>query len=78
MLPPTATVDDSTQPAEEGTTVQSFSEQAEQSKDVPTTYSYEDYSPKPAVIYTCSEDEADDLVSCLRGYVHPYNLERYH
>ncbi|EPQ51973.1 ribonuclease H-like protein [Gloeophyllum trabeum ATCC 11539] len=30
-------------------------------------YTYKDYSPKPCVVYTRNEEEADDLIQCLKG-----------
>ncbi|KAH9886271.1 ribonuclease H-like domain-containing protein [Cubamyces lactineus] len=38
-------------------------------------YSYKDYTPTPAVVYTSHEEEADDLVQCLRGPVIGFDLE---
>ncbi|KAI0672541.1 ribonuclease H-like domain-containing protein [Trametes maxima] len=38
-------------------------------------YSYEDYKPSPAVVYTPDEGEADELVQCLRGPVIGFDLE---
>ncbi|KAI0640448.1 ribonuclease H-like domain-containing protein [Trametes meyenii] len=38
-------------------------------------YSYEDYKPSPAVVYTPDEEEANELVQCLRGSVVGFDLE---
>ncbi|EIW53709.1 ribonuclease H-like protein [Trametes versicolor FP-101664 SS1] len=38
-------------------------------------YSYKDYSPVPAVVYTPDEEEANDLVQCLKGPVMGFDLE---
>lgn len=38
-------------------------------------YSYKDYTPTPAVVYTPDEEEANDLVQCLRGPVLGFDLE---
>ncbi|KAI0824507.1 ribonuclease H-like protein [Trametes gibbosa] len=38
-------------------------------------YSYKDYTPAPAVVYTPDEDEANDLVQCLKGPVLGFDLE---
>ncbi|KAI0633974.1 ribonuclease H-like domain-containing protein [Trametes polyzona] len=38
-------------------------------------YSYKDYSPSPAVVYTQDEEEANDLVQCLKGPVLGFDLE---
>ncbi|TCD69748.1 hypothetical protein EIP91_006284 [Steccherinum ochraceum] len=35
--------------------------------DASPSYTYRDYSPKPALVYTCHEDEANDLVQSLQG-----------
>ncbi|KAH9848042.1 ribonuclease H-like domain-containing protein [Lenzites betulinus] len=39
------------------------------------SYSYKDYTPTPAVVYTPDEDEANDLVQCLKGPVLGFDLE---
>lgn len=33
-----------------------------------TKYSYKDYKPTPTIVYTQSEDEADELVQIMKGY----------
>ncbi|CDO76126.1 hypothetical protein BN946_scf184876.g19 [Trametes cinnabarina] len=38
-------------------------------------YSYKDYMPAPAVVYTPDEGEANDLVQCLKGPVLGFDLE---
>ncbi|KAI8972404.1 ribonuclease H-like domain-containing protein [Trametes punicea] len=38
-------------------------------------YSYRDYTPTPAVVYTADEGEANDLVQCLKGPVLGFDLE---
>ncbi|KAI0324115.1 ribonuclease H-like protein [Cubamyces sp. BRFM 1775] len=38
-------------------------------------YSYKNYTPTPAVVYTPDEEEANDLVQCLRGPVLGFDLE---
>ncbi|KAI0768322.1 ribonuclease H-like domain-containing protein [Trametes elegans] len=38
-------------------------------------YSYKDYSPTPAVVYTPDEGEANDLAQCLKGPVLGFDLE---
>lgn len=38
-------------------------------KETGEPFSYKDYQPEPAVVYTCHEEEANDLVQNLRGCV---------
>ncbi|KAI0357923.1 ribonuclease H-like protein [Trametes cingulata] len=38
-------------------------------------YSYKDYDPSPAVVYTPHEEEANDLVQCLKGPVLGFDFE---
>lgn len=38
-------------------------------KETGEPFSYKDCQPEPAVVYTCHEEEANDLVQNLRGYV---------
>lgn len=66
MLPPTPSAAPS-QLTEDSAVVASSSKQAEQPPKETQAYSYKDYSPEPAVVYTCDEDETNDLVSCLNG-----------
>ncbi|KAH8102291.1 ribonuclease H-like domain-containing protein [Cristinia sonorae] len=35
--------------------------------DTPVLYSHRNYNPSPALVYTCHEEEADDLVQSLKG-----------
>ena len=38
-------------------------------------YSHADYDPAPSVVYTCDADEANDLLSCLRGDTLGFDME---
>lgn len=38
-------------------------------KETGEPFSYKDCNPEPAIVYTCHEEEANDLVQNLRGYV---------
>ena len=49
-----------------GSYTSAFTSSSEISKPL---FDYRDYNPAPIVAYTCNEEEANDLVSCLSGYV---------
>ena len=70
MPPPMPiTMDRLVQLAEENIVAVEAAKAAKQPPKEPVVYSYKDYSPSPAVVYTCNEEEANDLVECLRGCV---------
>ena len=69
MPPPPIPMEMLVQLAEESIAAASSSKTLQQPPKEPTVYSYKDYSPEPAVVYTRHEEEANELVSCLRGCV---------
>ncbi|KIP05639.1 hypothetical protein PHLGIDRAFT_73964 [Phlebiopsis gigantea 11061_1 CR5-6] len=67
MPPPPISMDQLALLAEESIAAVASSKAAVLPPKEHVVYSYKDYSPEPAVVYTRHEEEANELVACLRG-----------
>ena len=56
-----------TNPQPEADTSPTDPSQTPSAKTAPTLYSYEQYAPSPAIVYTRDEEEADEMARLLKG-----------